>query len=323
MQMNVFLLLVFSFTVSNSASADFANIKVIYGDDDRVDVFESPNAMFVDLAQSTAAMIKNYKLVEYNSCQYKVEAKSMVESGYCESERFSRQPLAASCSGFLVGKDTLVTAGHCVQFDADCSNNSWVFDYKVDYSAQSEVIVDKENVYKCKKIIARDLNNDTKNDFAYIQLDREVTDRKPLKYRTSGKPAVGDPLVVIGHPTGLPTKIADGATVRSVNQVFLVANLDTYGGNSGSAVFNAKTGIVEGILVRGDDDFVNDPVQNCRVSNRVPNNGGRGEDVTLIGNVKQLPGATPPPKVTETVRRIQRSFWQRLLDRLFGSYQYI
>jgi hypothetical protein len=42
---------------------------------------------------------------------------------------------------------------------------------------------------------------------------------------------------------------------------------------------------VEGILVRGDTDYVSSP-EGCRVSNRVPDNGGRGEDVTLIGNIK-------------------------------------
>ncbi len=74
-------------------------------------------------------------------------------------------------------------------------------------------------------------------------------------------------LVVIGRPSGLPTKVADGAQVRSVNDVFLVANLDTYGGNSGSAVFNAVTGVVEGILVRGDTDYVYNAQLGCRVSN--------------------------------------------------------
>ena len=45
------------------------------------------------------------------------------------------------------------------------------------------------------------------------------------------------PLVVIGHPSGLPTKIADGAWVRNnESEYYFVTNLDTFGGNSGSAV---------------------------------------------------------------------------------------
>ena len=106
--------------------------------------------------------------------------------------------------------------------------------------------------------------------------------------RKSGGVEVGEDLVVIGHPTGLPTKIADGANVRRRAGTYFVANLDTYGGNSGSAVFNANTGVVEGILVRGETDYRRDYRRNCRVSNVVSDNGGRGEDVTYITNIRYL-----------------------------------
>ena len=99
------------------------------------------------------------------------------------------------------------------------------------------------------------------------------------------EPQIGDPLVVIGHPAGLPLKVADGANVRSIglSGQHFVANLDTYGGNSGSAVLNGVTGDVEGILVRGEMDFI---YQNgCRVSNRCLNDSCRGEDVTLFERV--------------------------------------
>ncbi|WP_420540401.1 S46 family peptidase (plasmid) [Paenibacillus polymyxa] len=47
---------------------------------------------------------------------------------------------------------------------------------------------------------------------------------------------------------------AVGAAVRdNPPNAFFVANLDTYGGNSGSPVFNSDTHEVEGILVRGED----------------------------------------------------------------------
>ncbi|MFN8369647.1 MAG: S46 family peptidase [Bacteriovoracaceae bacterium] len=92
---------------------------------------------------------------------------------------------------------------------------------------------------------------------------------------------------------GLPTKISDGANVRTNNNPkYFVANLDTYGGNSGSAVFNTKTGEVEGILVRGENDYVYDSAQGCRVSNKCTNAGCRGEDVTRITNIKELMSLT-------------------------------
>ena len=77
-------------------------------------------------------------------------------------------------------------------------------------------------------------------------------------------------------------KIAFGDTyVRSSGATgYFVANLDTYGGNSGSPIINAATGMLEGILVRGATDFVIDNVENCFRSNVYSNTGGRGEDVT-------------------------------------------
>ena len=82
--------------------------------------------------------------------------------------------------------------------------------------------------------------------------------------------------------------------MRNINKPgYFVANLDTYGGNSGSAVFNAKTGVIEGILVRGENDYVYKG--NCRVSNVCASDGCRGEDVTKLSAItatipsRQLP----------------------------------
>jgi len=266
----------------------YSSTKVIYGEDNRVDVFESTNSQYVELSKSTAAMIPSYKVKEINSYEVELGGTTLEQRGMCASEKFSQQPTTANCSGFLVDKDKLVTAGHCIKTQSDCDGSVWVFDFKVEYSDQSKVVVDKSSVYKCKKIISQSLDSSTQNDYAFIELEKVVTDRKPLKLRKSGKAQVGDKLVVIGHPTGLPTKIADGASVRKVNDIYFTANLDTYGGNSGSAVFNATTGLIEGILVRGDTDYVYDSSQGCQVSNVIGNSVGRGEDVTLIGNIKEL-----------------------------------
>lgn len=271
---------------STSTFSAPAQIKVIYGEDNRVDPIDSVSQKYVTLSKSTAAMIKSKDLKELNASQVIIGGKTLEDSGVCSTERFSSQPAMANCSGFLVGNDKLVTAGHCIRSMSDCSSNSWVFDYKVDHVQDSKVVVDKSNVYKCKSIISRDLDRVTQSDYALIELEKVVVDRKPLKFRSEGQPSVGDALVVIGHPSGLPTKIADGASVRSVGDVFLLANLDTYGGNSGSAVFNANTGLVEGILVRGETDYVWS--NGCRVSNTLSNSSGDGEAVTLIKMVEKL-----------------------------------
>lgn len=288
MKISTTLVLAVTLLSAGQAMAKSGN-KVIYGEDNRVDVVNSNNSLFVELSRSTAAMISSVNLrPDEDNGTTRITGKTLRSSGICASERFASQIAAANCSGFLVGEDLLVTAGHCIRNNSDCRGYKWVFDYKVDHEEQGDVVVDSTSIYSCKSIVNRSLNSLNKDDWALIQLDRKVTDRTPLTYRTSGKPRVQDPLVVIGHPTGVPTKIADGANVRSLSGTYFVANLDTFGGNSGSAVFNAHTGVVEGILVRGTTDYVYNRELKCQVSNVCTNSGCRGEDVTYITNIPEL-----------------------------------
>jgi V8-like Glu-specific endopeptidase len=276
------------------SSLSFAQDKVIYGEDNRLDIFQVEGQAWVDVGAATAVQIKTTDFPQgggkgkrgRKQVDYVFTTPTLGAQGICPSERFVKQPAVGNCSGFLIDEKTLVTAGHCMISDLDCSDYKWVFDYRIDSADVDHVRVPKTNVYECKRIVKQVLEREGgRNDFAVIELDRPVTDRRPLKVRESGTIEVGTPIVVAGYPSGLPLKLAGGAQVRSVNSTFLVANLDTYGGNSGSAVLNALTMEVEGILVRGDTDYVSSP-EGCRVSNRVPDNGGRGEDVTLIGNIK-------------------------------------
>lgn len=259
--------------------------KVIYGDDNRRDIVDSTNSIYKELAKSTAAMISSSRL-QTRGENVKVSGSAL---SLCSDEPFNGQPTAANCSGFLVAPDLLVTAGHCIRSMGDCRSYKWVFDFAKTEANQSEYNVAKSSVYGCKEIVERALDRSTSDDFALIRLDRAVTDREPLEYRKEGKIADNASILVIGHPTGLPTKISDGANVRTnTNGYYFVANLDTYGGNSGSAVFNAETGAVEGILVRGETDYTYDSSRGCRMSYHCSDDGCRGEDVTRITNIRAL-----------------------------------
>ena len=263
--------------------------KVIYGQDDRLDIFESSDSLMKELAKSTAAQILNNNLVQEGD-KYSVKSNTLEEQGICSTERFAKQMAAANCSGFLVSADTLVTAGHCINAVSDCENHSWVFDFANTNEEKTSFTFSKDQVYKCTKIIAREKNSSTLNDYSVLKLDRPVVGRKGLKVRTSGKPADDAVFTVIGHPTGLPVKITAAADMRdNSNPIFFRTNADTYGGNSGSAVVDSRTGIVEGILVRGDQDYQQVDNDTCMVSVHRDQFGGRGEDVTRITNIKALP----------------------------------
>jgi hypothetical protein len=130
---------------------------VIYGKDNRNDVVESRDSVLVELSKSTAAMIDLENLKDISGEEIVISSRTLKQNGICAKERFSQQISAANCSGFLVAPNILVTAGHCIKSNFDCTSFKWVFDYKVDHSEQREVTVPKTSVYSCKKIISRSL----------------------------------------------------------------------------------------------------------------------------------------------------------------------
>ncbi len=259
--------------------------KVIYGDDDRKDIYEVQSSNLLELSKSTVALIEKSKLKQNSDGSYNVTStKYSDDYRLCSSEPFFEQRLAAFCSGSLVGKNLILTAGHCITSQSQCDSTRFVFGFAItEKGKQPEVVRD---VYSCKKIISRALNNSTGLDYAIIELAEDVLNRKPLKVRREGVADTGTPLTVIGHPSGLPLKVASGGKVRSVKDQFFVTSLDTYGGNSGSAVFNSETGEIEGVLVRGENDYV--VRGSCNVSNRCAEASCRGEDVTRIDVIRDL-----------------------------------
>ncbi|OIQ20910.1 MAG: hypothetical protein BM556_02915 [Bacteriovorax sp. MedPE-SWde] len=278
-------------TLALSISA-LANNKVIYGDDNRLDIFEVTNSMHLRLAKATAGKVSNYNLDELPNGNFRMSGGKL---NVCSDDKFSGQVTSATCSGFLVGhegKEYLVTAGHCITSSSSCSSHKWVFDYALTEEGQENIEVGKDSIYTCKRIVERQLNSGTQSDYAVLELDRKVVGREPLKMRSSGEIKRGEEILVIGHPTGLPSKVADDSYVRnSSNNVFFQTNLDTFAGNSGSAVFNARTGDVEGILVRGHTDYQSrrgSDGKYCRTPVVCDMDSCRGEDVTKITIIKEF-----------------------------------
>ena len=259
--------------------------RVIYGEDNRSDIFELCNTQYIKVTQSTVALISLYQL------STSIDGKNLViqteEYGHalnlCPEEPFYDQKKAAICSGFLVAPDIVITAGHCIESQRVCNKIRFVFGYGLFSSTHDPAIVKPDDVYSCQQLIYS--KNENKNDYAVIKLDRNVAGRPPLNIRRSGVIPMGGSLAVAGHPAGLPTKVADGAVVSTMTDVYFVANLDTYGGNSGSAVFDSTSGVVEGILVAGETDYVLDEGRHCWLSNHCADGACSGERVTKITKI--------------------------------------
>lgn len=283
-----------------------AGIEVIYGKDNRQDVYQVQNKLHLKLAKSTAAMVPmNLFSKSSNTNFFDLLGVQTLErsQNICPSEKFSEQPAMATCSGFLVGPDTLVTAGHCYKSfstpEQVCKSFAWVFGLEMKNKNDNPLNnISRNNIYLCKKIIAAELNNNV--DFAVIKLSRAVVGREPLKFRTKGKVLNHTSLVVIGHPSGIPTKITSaGKITKNTDKNKFSTNLDTFHGNSGSAVFNSQSGLVEGILIQGKTDYVpsreNDP-NSCMVVNKCDE----------LGNSCQGGSDTGPVQWGEVVLRIDQ-----------------
>ncbi|MNK08132.1 Trypsin [compost metagenome] len=264
-------------------SVGFVNItpKVIYGTDDRRDVYEVESSAMREVSDSTVALIPSSKLTLANGAFTIRSSTFGTEMNLCKNEPYYDQPTAANCSGSLIGDDLIATAGHCIS-NSDCRSYSFVFGFQMQDWKTAPQSIPEQDVYSCKEIVAREYTS--LQDYAIVRLDRPVQGRRVLTLAQSPSQP-GDEIYVVGHPSGLPTKVATGAAVRSQEGTHFVANLDTYGGNSGSAVLNAQTHEVVGILVRGAQDFTYDRANSCTRSNVCTDTGCRGEDVTNISYV--------------------------------------
>lgn len=267
--------------------------RAIYGSDNRLDWFESPGLTKMYWAKATVALISKNNLIDKAENQL-ISAPSYRDAvDLCPGHPFGDQPSAAYCSGFLVSEDLIITAGHCVRDLADCLHTRFVFDYAKHTASQSEFLVPTTSVYNCAELKVRKTGV---VDYAVIRLDRKVNDRTPLNVRRSGSLRQGEQVMLIGHPLGLPSKIADGGFIQSVGDK-IVASVDAFAANSGSAIFNSQTGLVEGLLVAGESDF--STVNGCRVE-AICDANCTGEIITPIAKVlSDIPTVTYPNPICD------------------------
>lgn len=320
-----------------------AEARVIYGPDNRKEISDA-NPIQKKVAQAAATMVPNEKISKPRFGRVNLEQSTLrdwlddslgsdkavrekmfsqkvlkaADAGmtFCEGERFVDQPNPGMCSGILIADDLILTAGHCVNTPSACDDHKWVFGFEVNSKTKKAGRdIPVEEVYSCKRVVSSVLSNYLRHDYAIVQLDRPVKNRQPVGYNNEGKISDVQELFVVGSPSGLPLKVADGAKVRKNSHPFyFVANTDTFSGNSGSGVFNSK-GILEGLLVRGENDYVPNMAKGCIEANRCLDGDCRGEDITRLTAIPEIGLQAPLFNATETkdaelLREILKSnFW--------------
>jgi len=284
---------------------------VVYGTDNRQDVYAHPDATLRARAQqATVALMSPSSINATNPNNVTFNSQTLQTAfNLCPTQRFLSDPTPAFCSGTLIDDDLVLTAGHCITSASACTNTRFVFKF-LRPSAGALETVTTQDIFSCTNIVARQqaVVNGRNLDYAVVRIDRSASPRfTPAPVRAGGAAlANGTSVTVIGSGSGVPFKIDSGGSVRDARSStldYFVANTDTFGGNSGSGVYENTGYSVAGILVRGETDYVSSG--SCSIVNTCTEAGCRGEDITYVrpaieaycavAGSQRLCGTTNPP----------------------------
>lgn len=253
----------------------FPGVDAIYKRDDRELISTKTDPKIREVARAVA-LIASSERMEIGATKTLIKAKTLQKmAGLCADEKFSKNLSMPGCTGFLISKNVMATAGHCFSDEGTCRINKIAFDVDASKENKKGYIVPSQNIYSCIKILARGASDD--QDFAIIQLDRNVNNRTPLKLSIQDKISDDARVFMIGHPYGMPLIYSKPASINdNDNELLFKAALNSFEGNSGSPVINSKTFLVEGILVNGQEDLVQDPTNECYRNKYYEGAGGEG-----------------------------------------------
>lgn len=262
----------------------------VVGTDDRADVYAYPDASWRARAQaSTGALISTSKIDASNPANVIVNSSTLGQAyGVCSTERFVNQPAAAFCSGTLIDDDLVLTAGHCLTA-ATCASTSFVFDYRMTTATTRETVT-VDDVYQCAELLVRRYDQ---YDHAIFRLDRPVAGHQPVTVAGPQPLTQGQNVMVIGHPSGLPTKLTPGPVSQPLQDGTLLtfsSPADIFAGNSGSGVLDAAHRVVGVAINSAATDYVSNG--SCNVVNTLPTGQVPGTHQYAFWAVRELCNST-------------------------------
>jgi V8-like Glu-specific endopeptidase len=231
--------------------------KIVFGTDDRVDTYETSDPRLLTWAASTCGLFPVSRFSQGANGTFSLQPYGTLNElngiDLCDDQKFGEQPVAASCTGFMVGADLIATAGHCFD-ESSISDTIFVFGFAMEDEDTAVTSFDANQVYRAVEIVDWALNGAL--DHAVIRVDRPITapGAEAFPIRREGTVDVGTQIGIIGHPEGLPQKLVfseESEVVNNSPEAYFDHVVDSGPGNSGSPLINVTTGEVEGIHVRG------------------------------------------------------------------------
>ncbi len=270
-------------TADLSGDCSAPEIKTIYGDDDRYPVECVLDERVRSQALAVAEMLDKDELTDAPNDFQAIKSPQSFASRYklCPGERFGSDLSFGYCTAFLVRPDVIATAAHCFK-DEDVNEVRFVFSH-----ARSNVVLMNEHLIASHDVfsVVGEPLIDSVHDVAVARLDHAPSDRSPVTIAPSALTDEAN-VYVLGHPRGLPTTVVLSTPVKVVADPTFTADLDTFGGNSGSPVFDVSSGEVAGVLVEGDRDFVRK--RKCYVVKRCAPGECTGEIAQFANSVTAL-----------------------------------
>ncbi len=267
-----------------SLAYESSGLDAIYDLDDRQNIDETIERTMQRLSRGVALIVSKDHLSK-NVFSSNIMAIPLKEQmSVCPDERFANELSINACTGFLVAPDLMISAGHCFKTMDDCLNKAIIFDVTTKSQKEKHYTAKNSDVFECREILAS--SEDGFADYALIRLNKK-TNRPALPLRVKGMLSSKDEVFMIGHPLGQPMKISQKVKPFDLsNELQFKAPLDSFSGNSGSPVINARTLRVEGILVNGAQDFLLDETKECyRFSVHQSGDTMKGEGISRINQV--------------------------------------
>ncbi len=241
-------------------------------------------------SKATALMVNKFSVERITDNLFAMITRTLGQRApLCEGNPWKDEIALGSCSSFLVSKDMLVTAGHCLlNTQWDCDQKTFIFNVESQFfTSTSKQYFLKDDVYRCSKILAHTIDADTGVDIAIVKLESEVKGVTPLKLSRT-ELEHDSQIAMIGNPLGLSSMTSENGRIRSIEEDFYEADLDSFAGNSGAPVFEKGKRDVIGVLVRGEEDFTYNEESECFEQVKCEEGSCRGEDIVKSTTVLKL-----------------------------------